>query len=80
LQLDYAARWSELYVSRAASDGAAIVASISGAMSALINDWHSGISPISTTATNPQSRPFGRAIFLLEVIHRLELPTIDPAS
>jgi hypothetical protein len=39
LLLDYVARWSDLYVSRAASDGATIVASISGAASALVNGW-----------------------------------------
>jgi hypothetical protein len=39
LLLDYVARWSELYVSRAADDSATIVASIVGAASTLVNSW-----------------------------------------
>ena len=39
LLLDYAARWSNLYVSTAAHDSAAIVASIGGAASALVDGW-----------------------------------------
>jgi hypothetical protein len=39
LLLDYITPWSGLYVSEAASDSATIVASIGGAVSALVNGW-----------------------------------------
>lgn len=39
LLLDYIAPWSDLYISRAASDAAAIAASISDAASALVSGW-----------------------------------------
>jgi hypothetical protein len=39
LLLDYVARWSGLYVSKAASDVPTIVASISGAASAVVDGW-----------------------------------------